>query len=221
MFPHRIATSMLLAMLLAACGGDDDAPVEEPQACFATSIYYCGPGPWDPFGIALALAWYSGQCTQEVSCDAGTTDLDAGVVTEEFIEENWTTSSAEEREPNDSIDESMPFALQLNSGLRFEGTVNSDTDDADFLALVFEPSGYVAYLCATPDDCLQPWLQTDELYLELYDQNGTLIETTWMNQTPNGHAILLSPSADLQYYLAVRAADTGGQDMPYRLIVTD
>jgi len=208
-------------LLLTACGGGgggDNDP--EPEACFETTLANCGSGPWDPFGIALALAWYSGQCTEEVACAADvSTDIENGIVTTDYIASQWTTSSAEETEPNDDITEANPFVIPASNGLLYDGKLHDTTDTADYLALVFDTSGYTLYICAAPDDCLQPWLTGNQLHLDLYDQNGALLETTAMNG--GEHFISLSASAGVLYYLAVVADDTGGADMEYRLVVTD
>jgi hypothetical protein len=90
-------------MTLAGCGdgGGDSGADAQPEMCFETSLQNCGPGPWDPFGLALSLAWNTGQCTQEVVCQAEPvqTDFDAGIVTDEFIQSNWTTTRGTDSEP--------------------------------------------------------------------------------------------------------------------------
>jgi hypothetical protein len=206
-------------LLLTACdsGGNND---RKPKVCFETTLANCGSGPWDPVGIALALAWYSGQCTEEVACAADvTTDIENGIVTGDYIASQWTTSSADETEPNDGITQANPFVIPAKNGLLYDGKLNDTTDIADYLALVFDTSGYTLYVCAAPDDCLQPWLTGNQLHLELYDQNGVLLETTAM--TGGEHFISLSASAGVLYYLAVAADNTGAADMQYRLVVTD
>ncbi|MDX1455503.1 MAG: hypothetical protein R3217_08625, partial [Gammaproteobacteria bacterium] len=171
-------------------------------------------------GIALALAWYSGQCTEEVSCEADVqTDLANGIITQDYITNTWTTSTADEAEPNNSADEANPFVVPASSGLLYDGTANDATDTADYLALVLDTGSYAMYLCQAPDNCLQPFLSGNSLHLELYDQNGVLLESTALSG--GEHAIQLGASAGVLYYLAVIADDTGGADMAYRLVVTD
>lgn len=218
-----------LASLLVACGGggDDEEPAPAPSSsgmCFATSLHYCGPGPWDPFGIALSFAWISGQCTREVRCtdQPVQTNFDAGIVTDAFIAANWTTASAEEIEPNDDVSQATPFVLQANSGLLFTGSLNDATDAADYIALSFGQNasinGYTAYLCRTPDDCLQPWYEGDAIYLELLDQNELVVQTTRLAPT---HYFSFAASPGVLYYVAVRAAITNGTDSYYKLVITD
>ena len=88
------AVQLLILMTLAGCGGGDSGADAQPEMCFETSLQNCGPGPWDPFGLALSLAWNTGQCTQEVRCEVEPiqTDLEAGIVTDEFIASNWTST---------------------------------------------------------------------------------------------------------------------------------
>ncbi|MDH3419038.1 MAG: hypothetical protein OEM78_06145 [Gammaproteobacteria bacterium] len=218
-----------LASLLVACksdGGDADPPPASTSSgmCLQTSLQNCGPGPWDPFGIALSFAWISGQCTREVTCTAAPvqTDFDAGIVTDDFIAANWTTASAGETEPNDDPSQANPFVLQANSGLLFSGSLDDATDTVDFVALSFgrdaSINGYTAYLCRIPDDCLQPWYEGDAAYLELLDQNGLVIQTT---STAPTHYFTFQASPGVLHYVAVRAAGTTGTDFDYKLIITD
>jgi len=217
---------ILAAITLSSCGGGGSGSSPSPQSamCFETTIQNCGSGPWDPFGIALSLAWISGQCTEEVLCTSEpvATNFDEGIVTDDFINTNWTTSSAVETEPNNSPSEATPFVLQANSGVLVNGTLHDSTDLADFVALSFGPNpsinGYIAYLCRTPDDCIQPWYEGDEIYIDLLDQNELLIQTTNMAQT---HFISFQASPGLLYFVAVRALDTNGADFDYRLVITD
>ena len=228
-FPLKRVVVVGLASLLVACnaGGDgEDSPSATTSSgmCRQTSLQNCGPGPWDPFGIALSFAWISGQCTREVRCTDRPvqTDFDTGIVTDTFIAANWTTGSAEETEPNDDLSEATPFVLQANSGLLFTGALNDVSDPADHIALSFgrdaSINGYTTYLCRTPDDCLQPWYAGDAIYIELLDQNGLVVQTTRMTPT---HYFTFQASPGVLYYVAVRAADTGGADFEYKLVVTD
>lgn len=211
---------------LSACEpqGDADPRVSSDDGiCRQTTLQNCGAGPWDPFGIALAFAWYSGQCTEEVVCpvEPPQTNFADGIVTNDFIERNWTTSVAVDTEPNDSTAEARPFVVRARSGLLITGTVNDATDPADFIAVSFEPASYTAYLCRSVDVCVQPWLQSDDVYLELWDQNELVIQTTNMMHSAEGHAIAFQPSQGLRYFISVHALDTDGADFQYKLVVTD
>ncbi len=221
-----VATIFLGACLEGGGGGDGDGQAE---ICYETSINYCGPGPWDPFGIALAFAWYGGQCTREVACSvdppssvADPTDFGAGVVTDQFIASNWTINETTEREPNDEIAQATPFILDKGKAFSMHGAVIDEFDPADYVVFVTDATDLVAvYLCAALDDCTLPFYQGDAVYLELYDGNGSPLQSTYMNQSSNGHDIVFTPSPGSKYYVAVRAGDTGGVDFQYKLVITD
>jgi len=229
-YRELLAVCLIAPMLLVACGdggsegGRDTDSESSSGICRQTSIENCGPGPWDPFGLALSLAWISGQCTKEVLCttDPVVTSFDDGIVTEDFIEEHWTSSHAVETEPNDSPSEATPFVIQANTGVRVRGSVNDSTDVADFVAISFGPNasvnGYFIYICGTPDDCLQPWYLGDEIYVDLMDQNELVLQTTKLSQS--GYISFLA-SPGVLHFVAVRASNTNGMDFDYSLVVTD
>ena len=220
------AAQLLVLITLAGCGGgggDSGADVQ-PEMCFETTLQNCGPGPWDPFGLALSLAWNTGQCTQEVRCEAGPiqSDLKAGIVTDDFIAANWTTTRGIDAEPNNSTSEATPYVIQENSGLRITGSVNDATDLADFVAFSTQSDDlHAIYLCQAVGTCTLPFLQSNEIFIELLDQNGNIMQTTHMMQTANGHEIVFMPSPSLRYFVAVRALNTGGVDFEYDLVITD
>jgi len=213
-----------VAVGLAACGssGSEDETVTGGM-CFETSLQNCGPGPWDPFGIALTFAWVGGQCTREVSCDPVETNLTGGIVTDDYINANWRVGSVPDREPNNTTENAMPVVLQSGGAIFLTGTVNNANDPADVLALAVASSdGLIAiYLCATPQDCTLPFLQSNEIHIDLFDQNGTLIQTTNMMQSADGHSIAFLPSAGLGYFVSVTARDTKSADFTYRLNIVD
>ena len=220
----------ILGLLVAsptACssGSSDDSPLVIGGTCQRTTLQNCGSGPWDPFGIALAFAWVSGQCTEEVGCEAAPvpSDLLNGVVTNDFINANWTVGSVPDREPNDDMDEAMPVVLRAGGAIFLTGTVNDADDPADVLALAVQSfSGQIAtYLCATPQNCAGQNLQSDQIHIDLLDQNGTLIQSTNPVQGSSSHGIAFLPAAGLGYFVAVRARDTGGADFVYRLNIVD
>lgn len=218
------AVQLLILMTLAGCGGGDSAADAQPEMCFETSLQNCGPGPWDPFGLALSLAWNTGQCTQEVRCEVEPiqTDLEAGIVTDEFIASNWTTTRGTDSEPNNSTSEATPYVLQDNSGLRITGSVNDSTDAADFVAFSTQSFDlHSIYLCRAVATCTLPFLQSNEIFIELLNQNGNIMQTTDMMQTANGHEIVFTPSQGLGYFAVVRALNTGGVDFEYDLVITD
>ena len=50
---------LLLSIAFLASCLSDEGEEAEPERCFQTRLANCGGGPWDPFGIVLAVA---GQC---------------------------------------------------------------------------------------------------------------------------------------------------------------
>jgi len=224
--PLSWATLGLIAVGLAACtsGGSDDEP-KIGGTCYRTTLQNCGPGPWDPFGIALTFAWVSGQCTQEVQCEADPvqTDLVNGIVTNDYINSNWLVGSVPDREPNDGTDSAMPVVLRAGGAIFLTGSVNDADDPTDMVALAVQSSDglIAAYLCATPESCAAGFLQSDRIYIDLLDQNGTVIETTNPAQGATRHDIAWLPTPGLGYFVAVRARDTGGADFVYRLNIVD
>jgi hypothetical protein len=221
----RLALGLLLvcAAALSGCSSGDGGN-KKPESCFETSLANCGDGPWDPFGIALAFAWWGGQCTEEVACttEPVQTDLEAGLVTEAFIRENWTSNSMDEREPNDSVAEAMPFIVEDDGSVLIMGSVNDATDPEDFFVFTNQSFDlHAIYVCREVDQCTLPFYQGDALYIELLDQNGSPLESTEFAQTNNGHEIVYTPSPDLRYFAVVHAQNTGGMDFQYKIVLTD
>ena len=225
MYEHRRAAILVLlaaTTALSACNSEREP--EETERCFETTLANCGSGPWDPFGIALAFAWWGGNCTEEVACaaDVSPMDLTAGLVTGDFIRANWTSNNADEREPNGMPEEAMPFLIEDDGSLLLTGTVNDATDAADYITFATESFDlHAIYLCAEVDDCLLPFYQGDAIYIELLDQNGSVLQSTQFTQTANGHEIVYMPSPGLRYFAVVRAAGTDGADVDYKLVLTD
>ncbi|TQV74717.1 hypothetical protein FLL45_07075 [Aliikangiella marina] len=214
-----------LVILFAGCGGSSDDAAQAPEQCFRTSVYYCPQSVWgDPFGIALVFAWYSGQCTREVGCSADLpqTDASQGIIREEFIAANWTITNAQESEPNNSFDDALPLVLNQETVFSITGTLNDSNDTRDTVAAGFLSSNlHAIYICRGVNDCLLPFYQGNAFHIEFYDQNQNLIESSFMNQTNNGHEITFTPQPGLYYFVAIVADDTQGEDMAYELVITD
>jgi len=225
--PAARAVPWLFAVCLAACksGSSDDDNAQIGGVCYRTTLQNCGSGPWDPFGMALTIAWVSGQCTEEVECRAQPvqSDLVNGIVTNDYINTNWLVSRVQDREPNDGTDSAVPVVLQARNSIFFTGSVNDADDPADVVALAVQSSDglIAAYLCASPQNCAGSFLQSDQIYLDLLDQNGTLIQTTNPAQGATSHDIAWLPTPGLGYFVAVRARDTGGADFAYHLNIVD
>ncbi|MFC6441494.1 hypothetical protein [Bowmanella sp. JS7-9] len=226
----KILRSFVLLMLLFSllgCGGEEGTEAEPPKVCTQTSIYYCPSSAFtDPFGISFTLAWYSGQCTREVVCaddpNLPAVDPANGIIDDNFIAANWTTSSLTDKEPNSTFDQAQPFILRASSGVLIRGSLDANTDQADMYAFIVDgDASILIYLCETPDDCLQPWYQGDQMYLALYDHNRVLLDTTAVPEA-NGHVFsrpYLIPGE--QYFIAVHASTQLTGTLEYKLVVTD
>lgn len=221
-----------LASLCVSCGGggsNESQASSQPELCTVTSLYYCPQGVFqDPFGIALAFAWYSGQCSETQVCasdpavQAGI-DESAGTVTEEYVTQQWRTSSADETEPNNQPDQADVFLLGSQSGFLYDGTLNDTNDLVDYLVFSVEDldGTYHLYLCASQSLCTEQRTETG-LYLSFYDQNLALIQTTQHFVQGQGQWLNLPPlSQGLRYYIGIHATQTGEVDELYRMVVTD
>lgn len=229
MIIQRVIWPAILALSLVACGGGGgggdgggSSNSSQPQTCRKTSINYCPPS--DPFGIALIFAWYGGLCTREVACveDAPETNLEQGVVREEFINSNWLINHAEDQEPNNTLEEALPFVLQKRSVFSITGMLNDTTDPVDYVVFGSQSDDTVAiYICNAPGDCLLPFYKRDDLYIELFDQAGNLMRSSYMAQSGNGHEITFVPTVGLTYYAAIHAVGSAATDIEYELVITD
>jgi hypothetical protein len=100
--------------------------------------------------------------------------------------------------------------------------VNDATDLADFVAFSTQSFNlHAIYLCRAVATCTLPFLQSNEIFIELLDQNGNILRTTDMMQSSNGHEIAFTPSQGLRYFAVVRALNTGSVDFEYELVITD
>ena len=133
--------------------------------------------------------------------------------------EEWKTTRRDEVEPNDSMETAMPLYFSGVNARIVTGTVNDLSDPVDYMAFAVEQvDTYGVYLCRGLSDCLEQ-LATDEAHIGLYDANSVLVEST--QGRPNGEHIFTSDcTVGVPYFLRVVAGQTGGQDFPCQLIVT-
>ncbi|WP_114326625.1 hypothetical protein [Candidatus Colwellia aromaticivorans] len=225
----KVTPIIIVVALLSACGGgdDDSSTSGNPEKCTKTSIYYCPTSVFrDPFGIALTLAWYSGQCTEEVLCEEDANvpviDPDQGVIDDDFVAANWTTTLITQTEPNDIFEQATPFILRPQSGVSTTGSVDNSSDPIDYLAFIIDGEPTITiYLCATPTDCQQPWYAGSDLYMELYNENQVLLESTDVPSF-HGHAFTGPILYDgQQYFLSIRVRETSVGEFPYKVVITD
>jgi len=128
-----------------------------------------------------------------------------------------------EYEPNNTLDNANPVqfknaAADEHIGLDITGTVNQSTDSSDFFVFTPPRSGpFLVYLCSTT--CGEP-LQSDAVYLMVYDQSQSTIASTSMGgvQTQQFSVELV---AGLAYYVEVNGYNTGASTLDYKLVVID
>lgn len=225
MLCKRLFLPLVLIIVATSCGGGGGGSNGggTNQVCRETSVYFCPSSVWgDPFGIALVFAWYSGQCTQEVGCedDLPETDTEAGVIREDFIQEEWVSTSTTEAEPNDSFDEAFPNIIAAKQGFLITGNVGDPDDLADYVVVAVQDNiTLAAYLCSAVDKCTQPFYSGSDAHIEIYDENRVLLHATPPSPI-NGHVHNFQAVAGLKYYVAV-VAEPNVPEYTYKLVITD
>ncbi len=214
------AAQLLVLITLAGCGGGDSSGGGGGSGggnSAPVTYWDCGGAG----GIGLFFTWLAGGCTLvEVSGPDQVPDA-PGILEPQTIE-GWSSNYMEEVEPNNSTSEATPFVIQAAGSVRITGSVNDLTDQADFVAFTTQSFNlHAIYVCRTVTDCTNPFLQSNEIFIELLDQNGNIMRTTDMMQSSNGHEIAFTPSQGLHYFVVVRALNTGGVDFEYDLVITD
>jgi hypothetical protein len=208
----RLTAALSIAALIvsAGCGGGGSSGTQRPAP--PVSYWDCG----STGGLALFIAWISGGCT--LVTVSGSDQVPEESLPPETVEE-WKTARREEVEPNDSVDTAVPLYFSGVNAQIVTGTVNDATDPGDFMAFAVEQvDTYAVYLCRGLNDCLEQ-LATDEAHIDLYDANRVLVYST--RGRPNGtHIFTFDFTVGVPYFLQVVAGETGGQDFPYQLIIT-
>ncbi|WOH37663.1 choice-of-anchor Q domain-containing protein [Thalassotalea fonticola] len=142
----------------------------------------------------------------------------------ENTDQEWVSTSITEEEPNDSSNEAYNFELNYRTGFLFLGALNDVSDTADYYRFTTNnTSGLLSiYLCNSPDNCQQPFYIGDEIYIELLDDQGVIINSTYSEQTNNNeHVFNITPVHGEVYDVRVKAKDTAGADFNYKLVITD
>ena len=128
-----------------------------------------------------------------------------------------------EFEPNDSLAIADAHTLPAHGanadyvGFGVFGGINDMADAADyFLFAASRDHDFTVQLCPSMCDPLGqgPFIDTSIAYVEVLDQNGTLLMSTQGDITA-GNDQEVSIDAGVVYYLAVFAEDTGGTTQSY------
>lgn len=128
-----------------------------------------------------------------------------------------------EYEPNSSLNNANPVSFPAATasslaGINIVGSVHQDDDTADFFIFTPERSGlYGVYLCGAT--CIE-FLDTDAVYLSVYDQSQTTIAGTPIG-TSSEQEVAVDLTAGLAYYVEVHAMATGMSAFDYRLVVIE
>jgi hypothetical protein len=128
-----------------------------------------------------------------------------------------------EYEPNSTLDNANPVSFRTATpdehiGIDITGTVTKVEDTADLFIFTPPRSGqFLVYLCA--DTCGET-LQSDAVYLMVYDQSQSTMASTPMG-TVETQRLAVDLVAGLAYYVEVNGynAETGTGD--YQLVIID
>ncbi len=212
----KCALICLATVMLHACSETDEES-ENEWSCGMTLL--CG----------MTADQTQQICRQAFSCGES-----APLGAEELAQSNWNNVYDDiESEPNHPIGNAQQWAsfssiMSPTFSLIKSGAVNDISDPADYVNFpVHSNMTIVAYLCDTPNNCRFPYngndetFKGDEIFIELLDATGDLIDTTFTASAPQGHTITFNAQKDRRYYVVVKAADTGGVNFYYRLVISD
>ena len=128
-----------------------------------------------------------------------------------------------EYEPNNTLDNANPVSFRSAApeehiGIDITGAVNQDDDQADFFIFTPPRSGqFLVYLCS--DTCADS-LQSDQVYLMVYDQSQSTIAGTPVG-TFETQRLSVDLVAGLAYYVEVNGYNTGSTAEDYKLVIID
>jgi hypothetical protein len=128
-----------------------------------------------------------------------------------------------EYEPNNTLDNANPVSFRAAAagehiGMDITGAVTSVDDPADFFIFTPPRSGhFLVYLCA--DSCTES-LQTDRVYLMVYDQSQSTLASTSVGSVETQH-LGVELVAGLAYYVEVNGYSTASTAEDYKLVIID
>jgi len=128
-----------------------------------------------------------------------------------------------EYEPNNTLDNANPVnfrsaAADEHIGIDITGAVTQADDVADFFIFTPPRTGqFLMYLCA--DTCTES-LQSDEIYLMVYDQSQTTLTSTPVGAVET-QRLSVDLVAGLAYYVEVNGYNTGTTTTDYKLVIID
>lgn len=128
-----------------------------------------------------------------------------------------------EYEPNNTLDNANPVSFRSAApdehiGIEITGTVNQADDAADFFIFTPPRTGhFLVYLCA--DTCTET-LQSDAVYLMVYDQSQTTVTSTPVGAVET-QRLGVDLVAGLAYYVEVNGYNSGAAAADYKLVIID
>ena len=128
-----------------------------------------------------------------------------------------------EYEPNNTLDNANPVIFRAASpdehiGIEISGSVSRVEDPADFFVFTPPRSGlFLIYLCT--DTCGDA-LQSDAVYLMVYDQSQSTLASTPLGSVET-QRLAVDLVAGLAYYVEVNGYNTGPDAEDFRLVIID
>jgi hypothetical protein len=128
-----------------------------------------------------------------------------------------------EYEPNNTLDNANPVSFRNATpdehiGIDITGAVGQAEDTADFFIFTPPRTGqFLVYLCT--DTCGDA-LQSDEVYLMVYDQSQSTIASTPVGAFET-QRLSVDLVAGLAYYVEVNGYNTGSTAEDYKLVIID
>lgn len=126
-----------------------------------------------------------------------------------------------EYEPNNTLDNANPVSFRSATqdehiGIDITGAVNQADDKADFFIFTPPRSGhFLVYLCT--ETCTDA-LQSDEVYLMVYDQSQSTMASTPVGARET-QRLGVDLVAGLAYYVEVNGYNTGASAEDYKLVI--
>ncbi len=207
------AITLLLAAMLAACGGDDKGQAEVSPCLDNPLIFFVClfTGSGDASPAQSPVAGEVSVSGQAMGAPIGVDGDEAKVV--RFVD----------FEPNNSLSNanivSFPASTDASAaGALISGRISGTNDDAD--SFIFTPtrSGlHSVYICA--ETCATAAVD-DELSIMLLDQNQTTVDGTPAIGSAN-QEVAADLTAGMAYYVQVRSNKSGLTLRDYQLVIVD
>ena len=208
------AAILALLSMLAACGGGDEPP---QQVCLVLLIIPVPCSVGTPSSPTPAPLPPPPATTPPPSTEPGGGTSPGGSTQTAVIQRVY------EFEPNNSLDNAnvaeFPTApSESRVGVDIVGSVQQTDDESDYF--IFTPTRsnwYSIYVCS--DTCSE-LLASDTVYVSLYDQYQTTIDSTPIG-TAEEQFLSAELTAGLAYYVEIRGYNTGPDTYDYRLAIID